>query len=154
MKLCQVGLAGQALEVAADDGVGLGQLRHALLGGVLALAAHVIDEAFAVQRGADHAGGGLQGRQFRGVDRAVLAGIVEAHHADELTGDEDRHDRLGLSAHALDAGDRRPPLISLLLKQTLRPARNSAHTAAKWRSSQVVARRPSGVAAHPRRSTR
>src|SRR3984885_3688755 len=30
------------------------------------------------------------------------AGVVEAHHADELAGDENRHDRFGLGADAFD----------------------------------------------------
>ena len=99
----QVGLAGEALEVAADHGVRLGELGDALLGGVLALAAHVVDETLAVQGGADDARRGLKSGELGGVDGAMLARVVEAHHADELTGDEDRHDGLGLGAHALDA---------------------------------------------------
>ena len=99
----QVRFPGEALKVALDDGVGLGELGDALFGGALAFTAHVIDEAFAVQRGADHAGRGLERRKFGGVDRTVLARVVESHHADELTGDEDRHDGLALGADALDA---------------------------------------------------
>ena len=38
-----------------------------------------------------------------GIDGALLARVVEAHHPDELAGHEDRHDRLGLGADALDA---------------------------------------------------
>src|SRR5207237_1293586 len=76
----------------------------ALLGGALALAAHVIDEPLAVQRRADHAGGGLERRELRRIDGATLAGVVEAHDADELARYEDRHDGLRAGADALDAG--------------------------------------------------
>src|SRR5207302_7238106 len=93
-----------ALEVASDHGVRFGELGDALLGGALALAAHVIDEALAVQRRADHAGGGLERRELRRIDSAALAGAVEAHDADELARYEDRHDGLRAGADALDAG--------------------------------------------------
>ena len=39
-----------------------------------------------------------------GVIGAALAGVVEAHDADELARHEDRHDGLGAGADALDAG--------------------------------------------------
>jgi hypothetical protein len=104
----QVGLAGEPLEVAADHRIRLGQLDEALLGSVLALVAHVVHQALAVQRGADHSGGGLEGGELRGIDGAMLPRVVEAHDARELAGDEYRHDRLGLGADALDEGERIP----------------------------------------------
>ena len=99
----QVGLAGETLEVGADHGVGRGEPGDSFLRGTLALAAHVIDEALAMQRGTDHAGGGLERGQLGSIDGPLLAGVVEAHHPDELARHEDRHDRLGLGADALDA---------------------------------------------------
>jgi len=99
----QVGLTRETLEVAANHRVGLGELGKALLGGMLALVAHVIHEPLAVQRGADHAGRGLERRELRGVDGAVLARVVESHDPHELPGHEDRHDRLGLGADSPEA---------------------------------------------------
>ena len=133
----QIGLAREPLEIAANDCVGLGELRDALFRGALALAPHVVDEAFAMQRGADDAGRGLEGRQLGGIDRTPLAGVVESDDTDELAGNEDRHDRLGLGADAFESREAYSAAESLLLRQTLRPARSSAHTAAKLRSSQV-----------------
>ncbi len=49
---------------------------------------------------ADDAGGRLERGELPCVDRAALAGIVETHDADEVAGDEDRYDGLGLGADA------------------------------------------------------
>jgi len=51
--------------------------RDSFLRGALALAAHVIDEALAVQCRSDHAGGGLERGQLGCVDGPLLAGVVE-----------------------------------------------------------------------------
>ncbi len=60
----KVWLAREALEVAADDCIGLGQLSHTFFSGSLPLAANVVHQPFAVQGCTDDAGGGLQGRQL------------------------------------------------------------------------------------------
>jgi hypothetical protein len=57
-----------------------------------------------MERRADHPGCGLERRELRGVDGALPPCVVEAHDAVELTGDEDRYDRLGLGADAFDGG--------------------------------------------------
>jgi hypothetical protein len=59
-----------------------------------------------MQSRADDAGGGLERGQLRSLDGAVLARVVEAQHADEFAADEDRHDRLGARAHAINARQR------------------------------------------------
>ena len=99
----QVGFAGEALEVAANHGVRLGEFGDALLGRVLAFAAHVVHETFTVPGSADDPRRSLKSRELRGVDGTMLARVVESHYADELTGDEDWHDGLSLGAHPLDA---------------------------------------------------
>ena len=102
----QVRLARQALEVAADDGVCFRQLRDALLRRALALPPHVVDEALPMEGRADDAGRVLERGKLGGIDRATLAGVVEADDADELAGDEDRYDGFRLGADALES--RRP----------------------------------------------
>ena len=62
----QVRLARQTLEVAADDGVGLRQFRHALLRGALALPSHVVDEALPMEGRADDARRVLERGKLRG----------------------------------------------------------------------------------------
>src|SRR5262249_44457426 len=84
------------LEVAPDDGVRLGELGHALLGDVLALAPHVIDEPLTMQCRPDHACGSLEGGKLGRVDGALLAGVLESGHADKLSTHEYPEQRLGL----------------------------------------------------------
>src|SRR5258708_34283717 len=60
-------------------------------------------EPLAMQGGADDAGSSPYGGEFRRVDRASLAGIFKADHADEFSVDENRHDGLALGANALDS---------------------------------------------------
>ena len=133
----QVGLTGEALEVATDHRVRLGKLGDALLGGALALAAHVIDQPLAMERRADHPGRGLERGELGGVDGALAARVVESHDAVELTGDEDRHDRLGLRADALDGGG--------LTGGTLALAEGNAATRAQLREHAGVVRLIAGA---------
>jgi hypothetical protein len=93
-----VGFLGQALEVAADDGIGLRQFRHALLGGLLRARGARLDEPLAVQARADDAGGGFERGDFGRIDRPALAGIVESQRTEEAVVDEDRHHGLGQRA--------------------------------------------------------
>ena len=109
-----------------------------------------------MQRRADDTGRGLQRRQLRRIDRAALLGVVKADGADELAGDKDRHDGLGLGTDSLEARD-----LGVVdrrirwFRQTLRPARSSADTAGYLRSSQLQTGRDRRCAAErPRRPTR
>ena len=85
-KRAELRLRGELLELAQHRGLVGDQ-------GALALAAHRVDQALAMQRGTDHAGGRLERRELRAADLAPLAVRDEAHHADELRADEDRHER-------------------------------------------------------------
>src|SRR5579872_1747897 len=112
----EVRLARQTLEVAPDDGVGFCQLRYAFLRRALALSPHVVDETLPVKRCANDARGVFERGKLRRVDCAPLACIVKAYDADELAGDEDWYDGLGLRADALEPcypgiGDRRITLV-------------------------------------------
>ena len=80
-----------------------------------------------MQAGADDAGRVLERGELRGVDRAALAGVVEAHDADELARHEDGHDGLGLGADAFEAGDARD--TSVTGAAALRLAGIEAHAA-------------------------
>ena len=102
MKLCRSVSPASRSRLPRITAFALASSAEALFGSALALVAHVIHQALAVQRRADHSGGGLEGGELRGIDGAMLPRVVEAHDARELAGDEYRHDRLGPGADALD----------------------------------------------------
>jgi hypothetical protein len=93
-----IGLGREPLEVAADHGIGLRQLRHALLGRLFALPTYGLDQPLAVQARANDTSGGLKRGNFCRIDGTSLAGVIESQCAKEPIVDEDGHDGLGQRA--------------------------------------------------------
>jgi hypothetical protein len=72
---------------------------------------HRLDQALAVQGGADEAGGNLERRDDRGIEFADALPVIEADDADVFAVDEDGHDGRGArlvagDAHAFDGARR------------------------------------------------
>src|SRR6202022_1637513 len=80
----KVRLTGEALEIAADNGVRLRQFGDLLFGSALPGASDVIYQALPVEGRTDDTGRGLQGWQLREVDRPALLGVVETNNAGEF----------------------------------------------------------------------
>ena len=82
-------LAGELLELAQDCGLVVHQ-------GALALAPYRVDQSFAMQRGADDAGGRLERQELGFADGTSFAVSDEPDDPNEFPADEDRDERFGI----------------------------------------------------------
>src|SRR5688500_14123342 len=99
-------LAGELLELAQHRGLVADE-------GALALAPYRVDQPFAMQSGADHAGGRLERRELGAADLAPFAVRHEADDADAFRAYEDRDERLGIVRGALLVAGRETLILAV-----------------------------------------
>jgi hypothetical protein len=107
----RIGIARELGQVGPQERVGPRRGREPVFGGELAFAPHGLDQALAMQGGADQSGGDFERGYDRGIEFTDALPVVEADDADVFAVDEDRHDGRGArlvagDAHALDGARR------------------------------------------------